>query len=77
MKYICLNCGYMFDEQKGVPEKRMAPNYNAMLKTGCGWHKNQDESAPAVGVAPGTKWQDVPEEFTCPSCGAAKDLFEA
>ncbi len=28
------------------------------------------------GVAPGTAWEDVPEDWVCPDCGAAKDMFE-
>ncbi len=32
---------------------------------------------PDSGVAPGTKWEDVPENFTCPLCGVGKDMFEA
>ena len=29
------------------------------------------------GIAPGTKWEDVPEDFVCPLCGVGKDQFEA
>ncbi|MEA1884442.1 MAG: rubredoxin [Thermotogota bacterium] len=28
------------------------------------------------GVEPGTKWEDVPEDWVCPLCGAGKDAFE-
>ena len=28
------------------------------------------------GLAPGTKWEDVPEDFVCPLCGVGKDQFE-
>ena len=28
------------------------------------------------GVAPGTKWEDVPDDFVCPLCGVGKDMFE-
>ncbi len=31
---------------------------------------------PANGVAPGTAFEDIPEEWTCPDCGAPKDQFE-
>ena len=30
----------------------------------------------AAGIAPGTRWEDVPEEFECPLCGVGKDQFE-
>ena len=28
------------------------------------------------GIAPGTKWSDVPEDFVCPLCGVGKEEFE-
>ncbi len=74
-KYTCIGCGYIFDETKGVPRGRTAPNWNAMLKSGCGWHK-KPESADFEGIPAGTKWQDVPVSFACPSCGAPKEMFE-
>ena len=27
------------------------------------------------GVAPGTVWEDVPEDWVCPICGLGKDAF--
>lgn len=31
---------------------------------------------PENGVAPGTSFDDVPEDWVCPLCGASKDMFE-
>lgn len=28
------------------------------------------------GVAPGTKFEDIPENWVCPVCGVSKDQFE-
>jgi rubredoxin len=75
-RYTCMNCGYVFDEDKGTPGGRIPPNRNTMLKTGCGWHKNIENTPCAAGVKHGTKWEDVPREFVCPSCGCGKDMFE-
>lgn len=30
---------------------------------------------PDDGIAPGTRWEDVPESWVCPGCGAAKADF--
>ena len=30
---------------------------------------------PDNGVAPGTPWADVPEDWVCPECGVEKDQF--
>lgn len=37
-----------------------------------------DEAAgwPDDGIAPGTRWEDVPMNWTCPECGAKKEDFE-
>ena len=75
-RYICMNCGCVFDEEKGLPGGRIPPNRNAMLKTGCGWHKNLEDAPVATGIRPGTKWEDVPQDFKCPSCGSEKEMFE-
>ena len=29
------------------------------------------------GIAPGTAWEDVPEDWVCPVCGLSKDMFTA
>lgn len=47
--YMCLICGYIYDEAAGAPED---------------------------GIAPGTRWKDVPPNWTCPECQARKEDFE-
>jgi rubredoxin len=47
--YMCVICGFVYEEAKGVPDQ---------------------------GIAPGTLWKDVPENWTCPDCGAPKSDFE-
>lgn len=49
MRYLCLICGYIYDDEEGVPHE---------------------------GIPPGTKWEDVPQTWLCPDCGAMKDDFE-
>ena len=47
--YICIVCGFIYDEAVGRQED---------------------------GIAPGTKWEDVPLDWACPECGVAKSDFE-
>ena len=47
--WICVICGYVYDEAAGDP---------------------------AHGIAPGTRWADVPADYCCPDCGASRDDFE-
>jgi len=42
----------------------------------CGFEYDEEQGLPEEGIAPGTKWEDIPEDFECPACGAAKDMFE-
>ena len=41
----------------------------------CGWEYDEEQGYPEGGIAPGTKWEDVPEDFECPLCAAGKDQF--
>ena len=42
----------------------------------CGWEYNEALGDPEHGIAPGTKFEDLPEDFVCPLCGVGKDMFE-
>lgn len=47
--WMCLVCGFVYDEAAGLPDE---------------------------GIAPGTRWEDIPMNWTCPECGARKEDFE-
>ncbi len=40
----------------------------------CGWVYDEEEGYEDYG--PGTKWEDLPEDFECPLCGVGKDEFK-
>lgn len=42
----------------------------------CGYVYDPAVGDPDNGVAPGTAWEDVPEDWTCPLCGLGKEVFE-
>ena len=42
----------------------------------CGWIYNEVDGVPEEGIAPGTKWEEVPVNWVCPDCGARKEDFE-
>ncbi len=48
-KWVCIVCGYVYDEELGDPDH---------------------------GIAAGTAWEDVPDDWVCPECHAAKSDFE-
>ena len=41
----------------------------------CGYVYDEAKGDPANGIAPGTKFEDLPSDWSCPVCGAAKDGF--
>jgi rubredoxin-NAD+ reductase len=42
----------------------------------CGWVYDEAKGWPDEGIAPGTRWEDVPAGFLCPDCGVGKEDFE-
>lgn len=44
--------------------------------TVCGYVYDPAQGDPDNDVAPGTKFEDLPDEWACPVCGASKDEFE-
>jgi rubredoxin len=48
-------------------------NYVCQL---CGYVYNPKKGDPENGVAPGTDFEDVSEDWSCPLCGAMKEDFE-
>ncbi|WP_302674737.1 rubredoxin [Trinickia violacea] len=47
-QWVCVICGWVYDEAAGVPEE---------------------------GIAPGTRWADVPADWRCPLCDVGKEDF--
>ena len=41
----------------------------------CGWVYDPQAGDPDNGVEPGTDFQDIPDDWLCPECGAEKDQF--
>jgi rubredoxin len=42
----------------------------------CGYIYDEAKGIPEAGIAPGTKWEELPEDWVCPLCGASKSEFE-
>lgn len=42
----------------------------------CAFVYHEQEGLPGHGLAPGTRWEDVPEDWACPECGVGKGDFE-
>ena len=44
--------------------------------TVCGWIYDPEVGDPDGGIAPGTPFENIPDDWQCPMCGAAKSEFE-
>lgn len=42
----------------------------------CGYVYDPEEGDDMGGIAPGTAFEDIPDDWVCPMCGAGKDMFE-
>ncbi len=42
----------------------------------CGYVYDPDEGDPEGGIAAGTSFEELPDDWVCPVCGAAKDAFQ-
>ena len=42
----------------------------------CGYIYDPEVGDPDSGIAPGTAFEDIPDDWTCPVCGVSKDMFE-
>ena len=43
----------------------------------CGWEYDEAEGLPENGIAPGTRFEDLPDDFECPLCAVGKEDFTA
>lgn len=50
--------------------------YRSWMCVVCGFIYNEVDGLPEEGIAPGTRWEDIPDTWTCPDCGVTKDDFE-
>lgn len=41
----------------------------------CGHIYDEAKGEPKHGIPAGTRWEDLPDDWECPDCGAAKVMF--
>lgn len=41
----------------------------------CGYIYDEEVGDPEGGLAPGTRFEDIPDDWVCPECGATKASF--
>jgi flavin reductase (DIM6/NTAB) family NADH-FMN oxidoreductase RutF/rubredoxin len=59
-----------------IEEKQEAPKMAKYKCTICGWVYDPELGDPDGGIKPGTPFEEIPDDWVCPVCGAAKKDFE-
>jgi rubredoxin len=54
----------------------MSTNFRRYECVVCGFVYDEAEGLPDEGVAAGTRWADIPDDWACPDCGASKEDFD-
>jgi rubredoxin len=44
--------------------------------TTCGFIYDESSGLPEFGIAPGTAFEDLPDDWLCPECGSDKSYFD-
>jgi rubredoxin len=53
----------------------LADDFNQWVCVICGWIYDETAGLPEEGIAPGTRWADVPADWRCPLCDVGKEDF--
>ena len=62
--------------QSAATAKGAQPGAKSYHCTLCSFVYDEAAGLPEEGIAPGTRWEDVPANWTCPDCAADKSGFE-
>ena len=58
------------------PRKGVAPKVAKYECTVCGYIYDPELGDPDGGIKPGTPFEEIPDDWVCPVCGASKDQFK-
>ena len=65
--YMCKACGHV-QQLDVVDSKSLWESYT--------YYSGEAKGMPEEGIAAGTRWEDVPEDWICPDCGTTKSDFQ-
>ena len=71
MPYLCIR-----EKQKNIITIKTDKIMKKYVCTVCNWIYDPAVGDPDSGIAPGTLFEDIPEDWACPLCGVTKEDFE-
>jgi rubredoxin len=65
------------EQMKGIAVSEVIEGieYKSWVCLICGWIYNEEEGLPDEGIAAGTRFADIPEDWRCPLCDVGKAEF--
>jgi rubredoxin len=51
-------------------------DYKKYICQACAWVYDEALGDPDSGLAPGTRYEDIPDDWYCPECGVDKTYFD-
>jgi len=63
-------------EQLAEPEHEHVFDGESYVCVICGFTYNPEDGDPSMGIPPGTRFEDLPEDYKCPICNAGKEYFK-
>lgn len=64
------------EQKKELVIKETSGEHSSYTCSICGFEYNPEEGDPALGIPPGTPFEDLPDDYKCPICNAGKDYFK-
>jgi len=64
---------YQTEDYQTISRRIAMKKYECVV---CGYVYDPEKGDPDNGIAPGTPFEDLPDDWSCPDCGASKDDFE-
>ena len=59
-----------------IPKSKEDKTMQKYVCTLCGYEYDPEIGDPDSGIAPGTAFEDIPEDWKCPVCGVGKENFQ-
>ena len=83
MRSACRECGGDFTQSRAAAHRNQLAHKHegseAVAKWECiicGFIYHEVLGDPDSGIAPGTRWEDIPDDWQCPDCGVGKADFQ-
>ena len=67
--------GKVTPKRNMIKRKRQVKKMKKYVCEPCGYVYDPEVGDPDGGIAPGTAFEDLPEDWVCPVCGMGKDVF--